>query len=1311
MHQFVAQTGSVYVTLDQGEKRAVTLEPGIYQKGSRDKRIFPVVFSRLTGEAFICVKRRGDRLFPREFRDGDDESDDKTSGYLIIGDDAWDEADINSLPDSWFRVLASGERRLEKKWKERLPTRIHFNVEGECSESPREGLGHRGWFMRRPLLLDPTAGTVFDSQTREVNKLARLASEGRSTSTTVTVFSALEHLHNSRLPLMHQKVLSFTDNRQDAALQAGHFNDFIQVVRLRAGLCRALKQAEENRLDFSKLPEAVFRAMGLSVMEYANTEVQPSTGSEIHRYERALQDYLFYRVLGDLQSNWRNVLPNLEGCALLDVQYQDLTEVAADEKAWHGVPHVKNLDKDARTKLFAAVLDYFRYEYALYSENYLQPPRLKENERRFRETLKSPWTLEAHEELPLATVMRLDPLAPRSRLPNRSLGTGSAFGKFIQHFLKSNGVLTDQLKGGDYGQFIESLMTALTAAGYLYRSTAKNRNNEEISVYQLRIEKIVWAKGDRATVRPNPIKHRSYKQRNLQIKPNAFFSEVYRRDFSERKPLRSEDHTGQLNTETRIEREERFRAEWYKDDANSIPDEEKIRARSLSTLFCSPTMELGIDIGGLSAVHMRNAPPNPSHYIQRSGRAGRSGQGAVIFTYCSSHSPHDRHYFLNQKDLVAGIVEAPHIDQVNEELLVSHLYALAIGDVGFPIQEEQLTSLVSLLEMEKHELPLADSVRTGLDLPSQKRDEIRKVFERATESFIDKLGKQRWYTDEWVDRNLANMVAKLDEALDRWRNLYRAAKAQISLAQQQLGSGLLVSTGPEYRKHERMLRQATRQLDLLRNMGVRGETEFYPYRYLASEGFFPGYNFTRLPLRVFLPMDRSHGEFVSRARAIALREFGPMNILYHAGKKFRMSSLMVPDSDIALKEAKVCTKSGYYLAGREKDSELCPFSGADLSTSENVEYLNNLIEMVETRGDEIERITCQEEERTFHGYDIATYFASDRESIGDLPCATVRLGDADLLRIRFLQAARLVHVNRRWVLQKEEGFLLGMSSGKWGSIKDANNQESEEPYKRVRPYTEETSDALYIEPIEALGLVPDGIITLQYALKRAIEEVFRAEPREIGVRSMGKSESPNIMIYEASEGSLGIMSQFIDDPSVFPRLVERAWEICRYEDEAYKAPASYDDLLSYFNQRDHERIDRALIKEALKKLGQARIHLLDRASQISQEKQYERLLKTMDPNSSTERVFIDHLYENDLRLPDEAQRRVDGIYCTPDFFYHPNVWVFCDGTPHDDPEVQRRDQAQRQLLQNRGDDVWTWHYKEDLAAKIASRPDIFRSVR
>ncbi|MBL8204746.1 MAG: DEAD/DEAH box helicase [Blastocatellia bacterium] len=1295
LHQFISQTGSVYTTLDQDENRYVTLEPGMYKQDEAEhKPIFPNVFSRATGHAFICVSRNGNRLEPREFRMGSEEDDEATDGYLIIGPDVWDfEVDYEFLPDSWWRMTKNGPVPDTKK-KPFFPVKLYFDEMGNCSE--KDELKWWGWFMKAPLLFDPTGGVFYDTKTNEGTKLTKLGSEGRSTSTTITAFSILNRLDEAGFLQKDQKLLSFTDNRQDAALQSGHFNDFIQVVQLRAAIYKAVENAPNGSLTYASIGEAIFQALGIHFTEFANMNEEPRFASVKREYEQYFQDYLTYRAISDLRRSWRIVLPNLEQCALLSIDYAGIDEIAADP-IWQQVPLLNALNPADRSDFIRTILDFFRLEYAVHSENFLTQSRLRENERHFRERLRAPWTLDHNESLREPFVLRHQQLHRSAKLFQKSLGPSSSLGKFIKLFVRQRDLPID-LDNHIYNEFILELMTTLSEAGFLKIELARTEQNEQIPVFRLRLDKIIWRKGDGHTVKTDVIKQRSYK--DLVPRPNEFFQKLYQRDFSRMKRLRGEDHTGQLGTDERIEREDQF------------------RTGEISSLFCSPTMELGIDISNLSVVHLRNAPPNPANYAQRSGRAGRSGQAALVFTYCSSYAPHDRHYFNNQEALVAGAVMAPKLDLCNRELLTSHLNALAVSEIGLPGLDNiagEKPSLMRLVVDDNDKLLLTAEVRAGLEILPTQFEELKAAFKRIIYDFKADLVAQgaTWYSDHWIEQTLSKLTENLDKSLDRWRTLYKSARTILTRATQQIESGRLSLGSDDYRKHKRNQDQATRQLDLLRNDTSGRNTdksEFYPYRYFASEGFLPGYNFTRLPIRVFLPTSDSSGEFISRPRAIALREFGPLNIIYHSGRKFRVCQLVVQDAESSLSEAKVSTKAGYYLTGEAMKDSTCPFTGENLGDNANKEELRNLMEMTESRAEEIDRISCEEEERTSRGYKIDTYFSVDGH-LHRVRKAIAFASDQALLNIRYIPAARLYHVNSQWRSQQTAGFPLGMISGNWRPSMPDPGENLREDFQLVKLQTSNLADALYLEPIQALGLRSDGVITLQYAIKRAIEEEFQVEPNELGVVSLGRQEAPNILLYEAAEGSLGILSQFVEDVQVFHRVIERAITICRFDDADYKGPASYDDLLSYYNQRDHRVINRHLIQDALERLRICEIEVQTNSGFQNYEEHYQAMRRALDQTSSTELKFIEYLYQNGLRLPDSAQERVDGIFVQPDFYYEPRIWVFCDGTPHDDPAVQIEDEAKRQAIMARGDEVWVYHYKENLAEKIAARSDIFRKVR
>lgn len=1306
IHQFISQTGSVYVTLEKPEERAIELKPGRYIKGADQslKKLFPVVFSRVSGHEFICVRKKLDdsTLEPRDFTDTftDEDAEGEDLGYLIIPHDekeVWTEEDKSLLPDSWIEETQAGIRVITK-YRHRIPSQIFFNKEGYFSNEPAPDKPIMGWYMPVKLLFDPTSGTFYDPKTNEGTKLMRLGNEGRSTATTIISFEVVRGLALAGLDPSEQKLLSFTDNRQDAALQSGHFNDFIKVGQVRSAIYHALEKAPGHQLDFASLPQAIFDALNLRQEEYAQAPSDfPGPRQE---NENAVKEYLMIRSLYDLRRSWRVVLPNLEQCGLLNIRYKYLDQTVAKDDYWQNIPILNACNSEDRYRIVEDVLDYFRTSYAIeYSE--LSHNRIGEVQRRIAQKLKAPWTLDMDERLEVPAYVRVKTLNSFSKTHfTVSAGLLSSLG---QYFKYENKKLEDKasLKKEDYEQFIEQLFDLLERAGYLKGEAISNGTNGPIRIYRLRVDTISWEMGDFKTAKVDNVRFRSYLEKQPP-KPNAFFQDFYRQNFKDLKPIEGKEHTGQVKTEDRIEREDKF------------------RKGLISALFCSPTMELGIDIANLNVVHMRNVPPNPANYAQRSGRAGRSGQGALVFTYCSNFAPHDRHYFKHSKDMVAGSVMPPRIDLSNPELLITHINALYLSEWGtFDIEK----SIADLVDETHPDLPLKEKIRESLRLGHESRCKtVLAAIRKIIGDFRKELENSTyWYNEDWLISQVDQAPAKLDRSLDRWRSLYQNANRRLLEAQEIVRNHVYSADHEKVKEAQRVERRSKRQISLLKNENLKAGSlsEFYPFRYFASEGFLPGYNFTKLPLRAYIGENGydNYGEYISRPRFIALREFGPRNIIYHNGEKYEVERMEVTEAEKELIKAKVSDVSGYFFVDKEYELEFCPVTQTRVS---NQGIIANLLQMSEVVTRPRERISCEEEERLSTGFEIETFF-SVPQGMHATTRLDVRSQEDVLLKIFFIPATKLVQVNRKWRRSKDDGFAMGLKTGFWKRKAESEQQQQTpdgEVIKNVHLFTENWADALYIQPVKALGLDENGIYTLQYAIKRAIELLYQVEPNEISVIAMGKTETPNILVYESAEGSLGILNQLVMRHDEFMRIIEKAYEICYFKDGVDTrpdlGPATYDDLLSYYNQRYHDKIDRQSVKAALETLMACKVELMKPARYENYEEQYLQLVQEADPNSSTEKTFLDFLHRKGIRLPDRAQVEMlksHNLYVMPDFFYEPNIYVFCDGTPHDDPKVRERDQLQRRAMRDSGLRVITWYYRDSLEELVDRYRDVFIKVK
>jgi|BioPla2DNA2_1021312.scaffolds.fasta_scaffold11179_2 ATP-dependent helicase YprA (DUF1998 family) len=125
--------------------------------------------------------------------------------------------------------------------------------------------------------------------------------------------------------------------------------------------------------------------------------------------------------------------------------------------------------------------------------------------------------------------------------------------------------------------------------------------------------------------------------------------------------LRIVEHTAQLNRETAYEYQKKF------------------KMKELDILSCSTTFEMGVDVGSLETVFMRNMPPSPANYAQRAGRAGRSKHSAAYaLTFCNK-SNHDFTFFRNPGRMIKGNINPPKFSIENEKIAIRHVYASAFS--------------------------------------------------------------------------------------------------------------------------------------------------------------------------------------------------------------------------------------------------------------------------------------------------------------------------------------------------------------------------------------------------------------------------------------------------------------------------------------------------------------------------------------------------------------------------------------------------------------------------------------------------------
>ena len=1274
----------------------MTLNGQRFVPGDRKRVLLPLAFCRACGQDYYVVHGgpvTGIELGPRDL--GDTQDEEQRPGFLYVSAERPWPDDIEEiherLPETWLEP----DRRIRSNRKKATPRKILIRPDGVVLPhgDPTPG-AIPGWWIPVPFRFCLNCGVSYEGRLgRDFTRLTTLGSEGRSTATTIMSLATVRYLReDGRLPDDARKLLSFTDNRQDASLQAGHFNDFVQITLLRSALWRALQDAGSGGLTHDRVPQRVFEALALPFETYA---MDPDLrGPARVDTEGVLRDVIAYRLYRDLQRGWRLTQPNLEQAGLLAIEYDSLPDLAADESLWSDChPVLADSAPGLRETVLKVLLDWMRRELAL-RVGVLDQQSQEALRRRSDQRLAGPWSLADERTLEYATEVLARPRRPRDLRSWRYVSAWGGVGQFLRRPDGLRSVAATRITLDETTIIIGQMFDRLRRYG-LVNQVGEDRDGNPR--WQVPAAALLWKAGDGS---------RPYHDRIRMPNPpdemptNRYFVELYRGVGTTLAGIEAREHTAQVSYEERVEREERF------------------RQADLAVLYCSPTMELGVDISELNVVNMRNVPPTPANYAQRSGRAGRSGQPALVFTYCSAGSSHDQHFFRRPELMIAGQVEAPRIEIANEDLLRAHIHSVWLAESGLDLGR-------TMGEV----LDLADDV-TDPNLHPQVRDVLQDARVRAkartrARVILDNVAsdlKRAAWSDSWLDETLAAIPARFEQSLKRWKSLYAAAVTQ----QREQNRIALSSTrsARDRRQAQRLRREAEHQLDILRaTSDLGGQTDFYPYRYFASEGFLPGYSFPRLPLSAFIPGRRGRydePEYLHRPRFLAISEFGPQTFIYHEGARYRINRvILTPDPDAPVStdgdedsfitaRAKRCESCGYmHKVDAPPGPDTCEYCHDPLG----LEW-SNLLQMRNVSTVRRDRITSDEEERRRAGYEVISGVRfADRNGRRSVEVADVVTGTSParspMLGLAYGDTATIWRVNLGWRrrrIREQRGFTLDIERGYWQKSED---QDDEDPMsnrtRRVIPFVTDSRNALLVEPAEPLE--DKEIASLEAALKSAIEIAFQLESNELATEPLpSRDERRVLLFYESAEGGAGVLKRLVNEPDTWRRVARQALSRCHFDpDTGADIPARgvepceaacYDCLLTYRNQLDHGLLDRKAVAPILGQLLDASL-----VRHPDEELQVE---------STLEAAFIARLEEGGYRPPDRAQILFVEAGTRPDFVYDDACAViYIDGPHHDYPERVARDRDADQAMMELGYRVIRLGHEDDWNRIIRQHRSVF----